>query len=356
MPPHPKRRLLCAAIYGLFLLLLAEGGARLFWFARGVPFFTAQRRLHLSFYPGLAALERERATPRVQSGAPDAECLEVLLLGGSALNNGYGDIEHLLRERLTREIRRCVRVHNLSEPGHTTLDSLYKYEHLADQHFDLVIVYHGINEVRANNCPRDVFRDDYGHFSWYRLINAAEDGSASRWFVLPFTIEFVAVKLADRLGWSSTLPTHRPDAVSMEYGCAVKTAGPFRANLEGIVKTAAARREPLMLMTFAYYVPVDYTEARFKARALDYTAHLLPIELWGQPACVVAILSAHNEAVRELASRYPDVLFVDQEAMIPKGGLYFNDICHFTHEGCERFVTDLLDKALPVASLPRHPD
>ncbi len=339
---HRQTKRACfVVVYVLFLLLLGECGARAFWVTRDVPFFTAQRGIYRSFYPGVAGIER---SARTAENADDA--FDVLILGGSVLNPRYGDVEHVLRERLTRATDKRVRVYNLAEPAHTSLDSYYKYKHLSPIHFDVVLVYHGINELRANNCPPDTFREDYSHFSWYRLINDFERRADSRWFVLPYTIEFVALKAAGRLGWSGFLPTHDPDPASLAYGCDVKTKASFQRNLRGIVETAQRRREPVVLMSFAYYLPDDYTENAFQSRQLDYTIHTFPVELWGKPECVAKGLRVHDEVVAELARTTPGVKFVDQDGLIPHDRQHFNDICHLTHEGCERFVENLVDVIL----------
>jgi hypothetical protein len=340
MAVPPKYRRVCFwLIYAMFLGLLAETGARAFWKVRGVPFLTAHRQVHLSFYPSVGRTERD-----LRDDGED--CFDILLLGGSALHADYGDIARLLRERLIRETKRCVRIHNLAAPAHTSLDSYYKYRHLAGLQFDLVVFYHGINELRANNCSRSLFRPDYSHLSWYRLINDFEARSDSRWFVLPYTLEFVALKVADRVGWSNSLPTHRPDAGSLDYGCDIKTAASFRRNLGRILDLAILKEEPVLLLSFAFHIPEDYTEQRFEDKALDYTAHTVPIELWGRPACVEAGIEAHNKATAEAASRSGQILFADQDNQIPKQGRYFNDVCHFTHEGCEAFVDNILESIL----------
>ncbi len=321
--------------YALFLLVLAELGARVFWVTRGVPMIATGRYIYRSFYPSVARVERS-------PDDSDEECFDVLLLGASALHLDYGDIEHLLQERLTRSMGSCVRVHNVSEPGHTTLDSLYKYKHLEGRAFDLVLVYHGINEVRANNCTSERFRPDYDHFAWYQLINSYERNASGRFLVAPYTIKFVAMKIAGRLGWTDTLPMHRPSESSMALGCDVKTVESFRANLQGIIDLAGKRGERVVLATFAYYIPDGYDEAKFDARSLDYTTHLFPIELWGRPDCVAKVLDAHNRVIVELAQQSDNVLLVDQNALIPKNAEHFNDVCHLTHEGCLSFVQNIL--------------
>ncbi len=336
-----RKQIAVIAIYVLSLLTLTECGARAFWTLRGAGFWSAPRTVYRSFYPNVAEVER---TPRDQ----DNECFDILMLGGSALHTDYGDIEHVLRERLIRATGKCVRLHNLSAAGHTTLDSLYKYRHLADRRFDLVMVYHAINEARTNNCDANTFQSDYSHYAWYGLINDFERRADTRWLIFPYTFKFVAIKAAERLGFSNALPVHRPDDESVAAGCNVKTSESVRTNLTGILELARRKAEPVLLMTFAYHLPEDYSETSFDSRSLDYTAHTLPIELWGRPDCVVAALAAHNTVTRKLARRFDGALFVDQERKIPKEGLYFNDICHLTHEGSERFVESLLDVIIPL--------
>lgn len=340
----PTRRLKRASfyiLYAIFLLLVAEVSARAFWQTRGVPFFAAHRSIQWSFYPALLGLERNPS-------GDEEDCFDVLMLGGSVLNTDYGDIEHGLRERLARATRACVRIYNLSAPAHTSLDSYYKYRHLTSRSFDLVVVYHGINEVRTNNCPASVFRKDYLHFAWYKLINDFERKAGKRWLTLPYTVEFVALKVAGRLGWSSFLPVHEPDPQSLDHGCEVKTVESLRENLAGILRITERKKEPVLLMSFSLHLPQDYTKEQFENRKLDYTAYAFPVELWGKPKCVAAAIRAQNAAIEELARQFDGVLFVDQQRLIPQAGRYFNDICHLTHEGCERFVDNTVAAILEI--------
>ncbi len=335
------KRILFYAAYILFLFVLAELGARCFWLARGLPFLTAQRKFDWIFYP---ELKRLKETPV----APCSDCFDVLILSGSALTTRWGSIEHILREELSRRTRKRIRLYNLAIQAHTSLDSYYKYKHLQDRHFDLVVLYHGINDVRANNCPPSMFRPDYSHYSWYEMIDDFERKADSRWLVLPYTLKYIFVIF---LWQSHYVPTDRPKAKWLDYGCDIKTTGPFRENIERIIQIARKKHEVVLLMTYSYYIPEGYSEEKFNKRALDYTAYHFPVEQWGKPACVAKGVDAHNAVIRELAPRYDNVVFVDQEREIPKSGLYFNDVCHLTHRGCERFVDNILNKILhPTAS------
>lgn len=342
------RKLLRLALAGVLILGVLEIGARAYWALRGISVWSTARQLHRAFYPELIPVEN---APRDESG----DTYDVLLLGGSVLHNDYGSIEHILRESLSRPGVN-VRVFNVSMPGHTTLGSLYKYRHLSGIPFDLVVLYHGINEVRANNCPPQIFRDDYSHYSLHALINAWESKADHRWLVGPYTLRFVFTRAAERLGWTSYVPTHRPRTEDLKWGADVRSAVPFERNLRQIVELAKSRGQPLVLMTFAYYLPPDYSEELFNARQLDYRAHLLPVELWGAPENVSTALAMHNAVVRRLAAENPGCVFVDQDALLPHSANYFNDICHLTNEGCRQFVDNLLARLAQGAASPSGTD
>ncbi len=54
--------------------------------------------------------------------------------------------------------------------------------------------------------------------------------------------------------------------------------------------------------------------------------------------------------MREVAAGAVEVIFVDQEALIPKRVSHFRDICHFTGRGSRLFVDNLL-RALEAPAL-----
>ncbi len=95
-------------------------------------------------------------------------------------------------------------------------------------------------------------------------------------------------------------------------------------------------------MTFAYYIPSDYSEEKFKRKELDYGRHLSPIAIWGTPANVAAGIDAHNNVVRNLASNRKGVIFFDQQEAMPKNGKVFDDSCHFSEQGARRFVENVI--------------
>ena len=130
-----------------------------------------------------------------------------------------------------------------------------------------------------------------------------------------------------------------------------RLSGLLALPLEAILELADTSGTPILLMTFAYHVPKDYTFQRFVDGKLDYDpldyATDLPIELWGIPENVVAGLRAHNEVIREVAASYNKVILVDQERLLREGPLFI-DICHLSVEGRTRFLDNIMTAVGPL--------
>lgn len=339
-PKETRRRPLSRRKKILFLLVfiaigagLLELGLRGMWAARCDTPFTRPNYL-FAFYP-------ELKFPAAQSTRRGDKPYDVLLLGGSVLHHDTAHVDERLRELLTPRLRREVRIYNVATPGHTSLDSLIKYRALAEQHFDLVVFYHGINEARANNCPDEMFQDDYSHYSWYERIHDVRAHPAGSLWITPSSLCYLWMASKASLFQSRYVPLHRPKAEWMEHGADIKTAGPFERNLRGILELARDKGEPVLLMSFAYHLPAGYTYARFHSRKLDYAAPLHSVDIWGKPEHVVKAIETHNKIVVRLSREF-QTPFVDQNGLMPKQGRCFNDICHLTHEGTRHFVGNML--------------
>lgn len=340
MTVRPRSRrltLLLRLTYIIYLALVCEIGARAYWCYRGVPF------LHMSaiwytFYPEMKTSGVESAVVRNNDAVFD-----VLLLGGSALHEDYGSIGRRLGEGLQTQLGRPVKVHNLALAGKTSRDSLIKYRTLHEQRFDLVVFYHGINDTRMNNCPRELYRDDYTHCSWYKKLDMFDRHQEKTLFVLPYSVAYLVVGALDqmRLGWY--IPRFEPAPAWLEHGKDVKTEAAFHSNLTEIINESRSKGERFLLMTYTYYVPANYNLERFRAGQLDYTQHKSPIEIWGKPANVTHGIDVHNAVIRRVAAADPRILFVDQQQLMPPGARHYCDCCHLTEEGCAIFVRHILD-------------
>jgi hypothetical protein len=334
-----RHKLLRITLYLLFLLILTECGARSYWALRGSSFFNCHRSLHRIFYPELADIE-------THTSSGDNESFDILILGGSVLTQQWSSVEPLLREQLATAAKRPVTIYNLAAEAHTTRDSLIKYRHLDGQHFDLILLYHGINEVRANNCPPDMFRSDYDHYSWYRLINTFEQHQATRRLIFPYTFYYIWTAASQQIGWSSDLPTGSPPPEWLHFAADIKTLDSFRENVTHIVSLANQRNQLLLLMTFGCYDPTDIA-GRVPPAVLEETFHNLTRTRWGEPEHVYRAVNAHNKVIKDIASRSSGTLFIDQDKHLQKRWRHFKDICHFEQKASEQFVALVVENVLP---------
>ena len=244
---------------------------------------------------------------------------------------------------------------NFSAPAFGTRDSLFEYMQLEGETFDAVVLYHGINEVRANNCPPEVYQADYSHYAWYEEINIALRHEMSlRFTVIPYGMDLIAHRLRQRLMPSRYVPKDLPSADWLTYGADLKTPPAFRANIESILALARRRGDTPVLMSLAWYVPPNYSREAFTRKELDYGRHREPIELWGLPPNVVAGINAHNQVMKELSASHPEARFIDMEREMPKEGRYFDDICHLTQAGCELFAHSLAPQLVELWK-SKHP-
>ncbi len=346
-PRSRKRKWLKRCLFVVYVLVLAEVGCRAYWaVSRDVRFF-GPRDILYRFYPRLRSSGVRKAELRRGDGHVD-----VLLLGGSVLEARCGTIEKHLKAMLAERIGPRVRTWNLSRRAHTSRDSLFKYRELPGKPFDVVLLYHGINETRMNSCPPGMFRADYTHSYWYKQIDRLQAyGRGIHFAVFPYTVEYTVIRILGRSRFGFYVPHHDPKERWVEFGADIKTADSLRGNYREILDLARRKDEPVLLMTFANYIPADYTTERFWNRSLDYGARMSPVETWGAPAHVAAGMAAHNEVVRELAKTREAGLFVDQEKLIAKSGKYFNDCCHLTDLGCRTFVKNVLE---PICAVLRR--
>lgn len=257
----------------------------------------------------------------------------VLLLGGSVL------------QRIPAEIWRRsapgLRFHDVSFKAHTTLDSFYKLQWLLGRgyRFDYVVLYHGINEVRTNNVPPELFAADYSHYAFYRMAHLL--------FRDPFSPRSLLVRHSDlayraalayhtRSGQRDLLPPDNPPKEWKPYGAVIRSAASFRANLVRISELAREAGSTLVVPLFAYAAPADYSIGAWRERRLGFSCEERgdPTHIWGIPEHVPPGIDAHNRAIDEERSRF---VLVDTRALM--GSLDdFCDICHLSPRGMERFV------------------
>jgi hypothetical protein len=344
-------RSLRVLLFVVYLVLVLELGARVFWWlAHDVPLLSEPEDWVAVVYPGF----RGSGQGGAELGARDA-ALDVLLLGGSVLQDLARDHGEELRARLEEATGRPVRLHDFARAAHTSRDSLLKSRLLTHAPVDLVVVYHGINDARMNNAPPEMFRRDYGHAQWYAKVEALL-GAAPQLplLTLPTAIRFMAINLLKHEVFGRYVPRHAPNRAWARYGGEIRTEGPFRDNLQGIVDLAGERGQRVLLMSFAWHLPPDYTRERFQAKDLDYAAHRHATGIWGEPDHVARALEVHNRVIRTLP-RPSHLIFADVEAVMPRGAATFDDVCHLTDAG-ERIWMEVLARAVEAAYAPDSPE
>lgn len=314
---------------------LLETASRVFWRVGFAVPMTQPDQILGAWYPGLLRVKRQQPSRQDKR-------FDILLLGGSVVNNKWGNIENELVRQFSSLGYKRVRVFNFGVPGHTSRDSLIKYRAMHQARFDLVLLYHGINEIRANNVPPDLYRQRYGHYGWYELVNSMEQHQDRATWALPLTLDYLRVRIAQTAGAANYVPEHIPREEWFQYGETQQSVAEFDQNIRTILDIARSREDPLVLMSFAWYLADGYDLDAFMAGQLAYGEHRAPIEMWGRPEHVVATLQAHNRVVRTIAAENGSVVFVDQASALPGNADYFDDICHLTERGSQAFVENIV--------------
>ena len=338
---------LLSALIGLLVLaILIELGLR-------VVYFSADSRVLV--YPPIAneinGLRDSDFDPEIPPGE-----FRILALGASAFvtRDFQPHFQALLNENpLFVEQDLKVRVASAGVPAHMTYDSVWKYRYWYDGYdFDLVIFYHGINDARANNYPREAFRDDYTQFSYYQRFWPAfnwieQHPRLSHSFLVSWVMKLaLGAKSILAPEFQREAPYNSPldDPWRAEAGD-LKTPPVFARNVEAVMALAESRDQPFLLLTYTYYVPDGYSNERFLAEDLDYSfvEESVATEVWGWSYHISAAIEAHDAVIREIAAEHPEVLFFDMERFMPKDGKHFIDICHWTDLGQERFAEGVVE-------------
>lgn len=324
-------------VFAIFIAIL-EVLLRLFFAVhfRQAELILFPDRLWYHYYPAIR--------PKAPTSGPK---IKIAFLGASVLEggNGFGSVAESLLNALSRRAIHA-QIFNYATRAHTSLDAYYKYLHSKDGLFDFVIVYEGFNEVRANLCPNEVFHRDYTHLGWYRRINLLNDHPELRWVTIPFGMEFLWREINHKINPAAEIPLHHPKSEWLSYGEEIKTEGSLAHNLSQILKLATQRRETVILITQAYWIPPNYSLDKFQKKSLDYGNHLYPVELWGTPSTVSKSIARHNDVIRKTQLKHPETLLIDIERLMPSGKRYFNDVCHLTTEGSQVLSNAIVDTLL----------
>ena len=324
-----KKTLCIILCNGLLFFVLFEISSRTFLrFKRGTDFLDPSKT-YLFYYPEAKKLEES---------TNDSDFHDILLLGASVLNPAWGSIEKSLEAKLKRQKKDQVRIFNLGMPAHTSRDSLIKYSLLRKRPFDKVFVYHGINDIRINNYKADFYKEDYSHIQWYRTVNPLLSHTELEYLATPFMLSHIYSKLFNN--------TIEDDYENIAFGNNSRVGLSFRKNIESIIEIAKLKGDEIILSTYAFHIPDDYSKEKFLKRNLDYDKHRLEIEVWGEVPNVRKNVLNHNSIIKDLSKKH-GIKFVDMFLEIEGNKTNFDDICHLTESGSFKFSEVIEDYIFP---------
>lgn len=231
-----------------------------------------------------------------------------------------------------------VRVINAGAEAWTSYESLASFELRAlDWDPDLVIVYHGINDILARFVwPHEAYKGDnsasrgpnnigvamapvYEHSAIYRLfaVNAGwmlphgylgrtiareqETDVSTEWFL----------QVED-----GTYPTDMFEEVSVRELFETNSPVYFERNLRNLIAIAAHQNIPVVLGTFAYTDTLDQSP-------------------WNQHEDFIWTYDQANNVLRGLGNEYDNAHVYEFAAAFPKDAAYWYDVVHVIAEGAD---------------------
>lgn len=231
---------------------------------------------------------------------------------------------------------------NVAAPALTIVDSWYLYQNFAGlESLENVFFLNGINDARSNNIEEKDFDDWYRHIQFYDEAYILFNHPEIRLTSIPTLFHL----LLNRAENKEYLPKENLQKLNDEdkkrflsYGGSIKTSATFKYLNDKMFALARQHEHRLIVGTFPYYHPKNYTLEAFIARKLSYAQSIFMTEMYGVPDNVVNAIEKHNAVIRsfkEESSEYENVKVLELDSMLPKDGLYFNDICHLSPLGCE---------------------
>jgi len=260
-----------------------------------------------------------------------AGVIRILTLGGSSMFNRH------MTERLSNSLRqrtnKPLEILGGALRTHNSRSSLLKYRALAPYNFDYVLIYHGINDLWANDVPSDGFFDDYRQLNpWYR-----------RGYWLDRSLIVRRIYNAYVGGESGSMTGNGGCFLESSQYLSART---FEQNIRQLIADIRQNGGVPILMTFAYSIPPYYSLEGFLNNMLGYNnngeRNQCPVEVWGSVPYVKEGLQIHNGIIRKLAAEL-EVPLVDQESAMGKDLNWYSDVCHFSEVGTDLFIQNITD-------------
>lgn len=327
-----SKNLILGGVSFLLLYLILELFSRIALSFLGFSFFNPKSFLVNNYY-------KELQKPLETKITKDDGYTDILILGGSVISPLWSRMDTRLDSLLSKK---NVRVFDVAIPGHTSLDNAIKYDLLKDKEFDLVIYYEAINENRANNAAPERFKEDYSQMEWYHHIGLIRKHPELNFTTLPYLLHKAIVTIGRKITRTPFLENDNVRKENRQYGSDIKTAGPYKKNLEEIIALSEKKNEKLLLMAYTSFFPDvkflgDPSDAQYFAKNC---ARAAIVTVWGDTKNTQKGIEVHNDILTKLAVEHK-TYYLDMRKMVPQEVDCFCDICHLSEKGCIIFAESL---------------
>lgn len=270
----------------------------------------------------------------------------VFVFGGSTVHCGTVPYENTHCRVLEKRLREAypdydIQVQNLGAEWHSTEHDVIKLLFLAqDFKPDLVVIFHGINDV-VRSFETDMFGDgpympDYRHYYGAvsnlvqpsRTIWAGAAAFTGHWFS-DYRFDQVRIAGPEGKGLNGMITMFFPKTTPVEIK-EWKSLPAFERNLRDFVAIAQSKNIPVLLATQASLYRNDLTPREQEVLTFPLSHHF-----HGQRASLASMVDGmhrYNEVTRQIA-RETSVRFVDIEQKMPKTEQYLYDDVHYTADG-----------------------
>lgn len=308
--------------------------------------FLALRYSSTFFHPSRIIYNYYPMVEAIKTNYQNDELPKVLVLSSSALTPEWGNFAKHFEEYLNNK-KTTWQVYNAAGVGFSSRDNLNTLKLLEDLHFDQVIFYNGINDVRLNNCPPELFDDQYRHISWSNETYTILKHNEMDIFTLPFFLDYQYQLLKAKYCSDCFIAkNYHEQEAWQDYGDNFQSLASFRKNVEAVIASKSPETI-LHLVSFATYIPEDYTFEQFAEHQLDYNFHenSREVEVWGYPKNVEAYMLNANQELESLEDPSAEVYFHDIRPELKQAN-YFADVCHFSAPGINELARLMSDSVL----------
>lgn len=229
----------------------------------------------------------------------DSDDKNVLLVGASVM-------QYIHNSNIFENVS-IFKIYNLAQSGHTSSDSLNKLKYLAKKgySFDYIVFYHGINDVKLNNFPDELFKDNYQQHYYFKFTNKIFNYDNKFNFIFNsalikklmfnyYKLFYYEIEFIIPPEWN-------------KFGGNIKSKQAFNNFLNQFITIARTQNSKIIIPLFAYNIPDNYSKELFLDRKIGYSLNLnedIPLDIYGTPKNIIKGINIHNELAINLSNDF----------------------------------------------------